>query len=281
MLVSQRLEAVLQRINAVGSMSAIALAAEFGTSEDTVRRDLRELAGQGLCRRVYGGAVRNSPSSPRVADRATQNERRKRALAERLVQLIKPRQFVFFDAGSTNLAAAQCLPEGFRLTVATHDMAIAGVLSRRDDLELKVIGGRVDPNVGAALGVETTQTIGRLSPELLLLGASALDARAGLAVIQSEDAEMKRLLIERSGSVAIAMLSEKISASGPFNVAPASVIGDLVVEPDAPTDGLQAITALGVRVHFSAHLMKLGYSNDRRQNDLANDGINAVSLKTR
>jgi DeoR/GlpR family transcriptional regulator of sugar metabolism len=249
MLAGERLERVLERINATGKVSAIELAAEFGTSEDTIRRDLRDLAGRGLCRRVYGGALRNSPASGGAAVRATENLQGKRALGEALAQLIIPHQFVFIDAGTTNLAAAQALPAGLQLTVATHDPTIAAVLSRREDIDLIVIGGRVDPFVGAAIGVEAVRAVSRLRPELLLLGACALDGEAGVGVFRSEDAEMKRLLVERCGSVATAMLSEKLSASAPFWVGPTSMVSDLVVEHDAPNDVVKAILAHGVRVH--------------------------------
>ena len=67
MLAAQRRELLLDRLRADGRLVAKDLAAELGISEDSIRRDLRELAAAGLCQRVYGGAL---PVRPRSADYA-------------------------------------------------------------------------------------------------------------------------------------------------------------------------------------------------------------------
>ncbi|KTQ76027.1 DeoR faimly transcriptional regulator, partial [Aureimonas ureilytica] len=48
---------IRERLSLEGRVLASELARDFGVSEDTIRRDLRELASAGLCRRVYGGAL--------------------------------------------------------------------------------------------------------------------------------------------------------------------------------------------------------------------------------
>ena len=68
MLAAERRDYLLTRLRADGSLVAKDLAAELGISEDSIRRDLRDLDAAGLCQRVYGGAV---PASPALADYAT------------------------------------------------------------------------------------------------------------------------------------------------------------------------------------------------------------------
>jgi DeoR/GlpR family transcriptional regulator of sugar metabolism len=55
-----------------------------------------------------------------------------------------------------------------------------------------VIGGRVDPLIGAALGGRTWADIEALRPDVALLGVCALDPVAGAAAFDPEDAEIKR-----------------------------------------------------------------------------------------
>jgi DeoR/GlpR family transcriptional regulator of sugar metabolism len=252
MLVDERKAHLLQRINDTGKVSAGELAAEFGTSEDTIRRDLRALSAAGLCRRVYGGALRLSPAFGTSLVRAKQSVASKAILGARLAQLVEPGQLVFIDAGSTNLAAARSLPSDLNATIVTHDPVIAAAVAAREGLELIVIGGRVDPAVGAALGVEAARTIGLMRPDLLLLGACALDAEFGVAAFHAEDATMKRLLIERAGSVAAAIVSEKLGTWAPFSIGAASVIRDLVVEQDASSPILDDLVSLGIHIHRCA-----------------------------
>jgi DeoR/GlpR family transcriptional regulator of sugar metabolism len=88
-----------------------------------------------------------------------------------------------------------------------------------------------------------------LHPDLLLLGICAIDAEDGIAAFHSEDAQMKRALLERSGSVAVAVLNEKLSASAPFQVAAADMVADLVIEEDAPEQAVLDFESRGIRIH--------------------------------
>jgi len=246
---AERQKEILERIRKDGRVLSTDLADEYATSEDTIRRVLRDLAAQGLCARVYGGALAISPASGNALTRRGEAIDRKLALGEKLASLVQPGQLVFMDAGSTNLAVAKSLAKGIGVTVATHDPTIAAVLADRTDLTLITIGGQVNPVIGAAVDGQALRAVLELRPDLLLLGICAIDADDGIAAFYSEDAQMKRTLLERSGSVAIAVLNEKLSASAPFHVAAAKVISDLVVEADAPKRVLSDFKSKGVRIH--------------------------------
>jgi DeoR/GlpR family transcriptional regulator of sugar metabolism len=135
------------------------------------------------------------------------------------------------------------------LTVATHDPTIAAALADRTDLTLITIGGQINPLIGAAVDGRALRQVLELRPDLLLLGVCAIDVDDGLAAFHSEDAEMKRVLLERSGSVAIAVLNEKLSASAPFQVAAVDVVADLVVEADVSKKVASGFESRGMRVH--------------------------------
>ncbi|MGB8535545.1 MAG: DeoR/GlpR family DNA-binding transcription regulator [Acidobacteriaceae bacterium] len=246
---AERQKEILERIRRDGRVQATDLAREFSTSEDTIRRALRDLAAQGLCARVYGGALAISPASGHVLQRRREAVDRKLALGQEMAAIIQPGQFVFIDTGSTNLAVARSLPKSIGLTVATHDPTIAAVLADRTDLTLITIGGQVNPLIGAAVDGRALRQVLELRPDLLLLGICAIDADDGVAAFHSEDAQMKRALLERSGSVAIAVLNDKLSASAPFQVAGVDVVGDLVVEADAPKQVVLGFKSRGIRIH--------------------------------
>src|ERR1700733_6301320 len=103
-LPANRERRILDRLSRDGQVKAPALAEEFSTSEDTIRRDLRELAARGLCQRVYGGAVVTSTASTPIAVRVGESNNRKEALGRTLGMLLRPKQFVYIDAGSGKLA---------------------------------------------------------------------------------------------------------------------------------------------------------------------------------
>lgn len=118
LLLGERQTRIQDRLARTGRVIAAELAEELGVSEDTIRRDLREMASAGLCRRVYGGALQMTPAAP-FTERVGVDVERKEALARAIVPLIPVGSTVFLDAGSTNLAVARALPSDANLTVAT------------------------------------------------------------------------------------------------------------------------------------------------------------------
>ncbi len=237
-LPGERHKIILDQLARRGRVIASVLAREFKTSEDTIRRDLRELAAAGLCKRVYGGALPLSPASGTLAEREAEAPERKAALARAAVRLARPGETLFIDAGSTNLAIARALPPGLEVTVVTNAPAIAAELVGRPAIELLTIGGRVDMRASAALGARALAQIRDIRPDLAFLGACAVDAEAGVAAFGAEEAEFKRRVAERARRVVVAATNDKLSTSAPFAVIPVAALWRLVVEADAPLDAL-------------------------------------------
>ncbi len=252
----ERQTRILEHLGRTGRVLAADLARRFGISEDTARRDRRELAAQGLCRRVYGGALPLSSASGSLAQRQGEQPTRKAALgragAGLVARLMRPRQVLFLDVGSTNLAVALALPADLRITVVTNAPHIAAALAARPGIELIVIGGRVDPRCGAALGARAMRDLAAIRIDLALLGACAVDAAAGLAAFDLEDAEFKRRAADAAASVVTTATNEKLGTCAPFGVIACARLTHLVVEADAPAGAVAAFRALGIETHRAA-----------------------------
>jgi DeoR/GlpR family transcriptional regulator of sugar metabolism len=118
-----RRQQIAYRLARGRAVVAAALAQEFGVSEDAIRRDLRVLAQEGLCQRVYGGALPLSPASTPIEVRSGEDAARKRALARAALGLIAKGQTIFLDTGSTPLQLAGLLPRDSGLRVVLHSVA--------------------------------------------------------------------------------------------------------------------------------------------------------------
>jgi DeoR/GlpR family transcriptional regulator of sugar metabolism len=255
-LPEERQRLILDRLERTGRVVAGQLAQEFGISEDTIRRDLRELADAGLCKRVYGGALPPSPGSPPIKRREQEAPARKQVLGQRAAELVRPEMILFLDAGSTNLAISKSLPEGQNLTVITNAPGIAESLVERVDIELQQIGGRIDHRSGAALGALAVRDVERIHFDLCFLGACAIDAQIGVTAVDAEEAAFKRILVERSGQVAVAVTNEKLGTAAPYQVAILSEIDDLVIEADAPTEVVETFNTNQLRIHTASPIGK-------------------------
>jgi DeoR/GlpR family transcriptional regulator of sugar metabolism len=244
----ERQRLIATRLAQGGRVLAAELAAEFGVSEHTIRRDLRDLADAGLCKRVYGGAVLLSPASNIALERATQHPDGKQALGEAGARLVRPGQCVFFDAGTTNLALAQALAPGVELTAVTNSPSIALVLMSQPSREVIVIGGRVNAHAGGATGACALDQLQQMRIDLCFLGACAIDAEEGITVFDSEDAAFKRAAIAASGQIAVAVTNEKLATAAHYRVASLADVDTLIVEAGADRARLDAIRRTGVEV---------------------------------
>ncbi|PRD44072.1 DeoR family transcriptional regulator [Phyllobacterium phragmitis] len=245
-LVQERQARIREKLAASGRVLAGDLAVEFSVSEDTIRRDLREMAAAGLCQRVYGGALAPIPPTAPFMERVTDQPERKRALARAAARSIEPAMLVFLDASSTNLAIAEEISASFGVTVATNAPRIATALMESVDVIL--IGGMVDRRVGGAVGGKASSDAGLLRPDLCILGACGVDAEAGITAFQLEDAEFKRMIARRSRAVMTTATVKKLGTAAPYDVIGIAECERLVVEHDADGEAIRDIVALGVEI---------------------------------
>src|SRR5580704_14218440 len=125
MLTSRRRRLILDKLANEGQIVAKTLSQSLGLSEDTIRRDLRELAQEGLLQRVHGGALPASPAGVNFAGRQNLATDEKVALGQAGARMIRPGQVVILDGGTTALQVARHLPADVRATVVTHSPTIA------------------------------------------------------------------------------------------------------------------------------------------------------------
>jgi DeoR/GlpR family transcriptional regulator of sugar metabolism len=250
MLTDERRDLTRAQLARHGRVLANDLAAQFDVSEDTVRRDLRELARQGFCRRVYGGALLPSPDSGTLATRLASHADARAALAQTTVQLLKDGQTIFIDAGSTNLAVADALPQDLKLTVVTNAPTVAVALTSHPNHAVVVLGGQFDQAKGACLGPQTIREATQIFADMVILGTCGVDSMMGVTALDAAEAEVKRTLLAQSSLLVIAATSGKLGTIAPFKVADPSRIDHLIVEAGA--GDVSSFEALDIKVHRSS-----------------------------
>ena len=141
------------------------------------------------------------------------------------------------------------MPAGLEIVVATNAPDIAADLVGKPGVELIVIGGRVDPRSGAALGARALRDARAIRVDLAFLGACAVDARGRRRRLRRGRGRIQAAVAERAKAVAAAVTTDKLGTAAPFAVAPASRLTHLVVEADAPGKALAPLRRAGIRVH--------------------------------
>lgn len=246
MLTEQRKHLLLDRLARDGRIVAKELSAELGLSEDTIRRDLRELAGEGRLTRVHGGALPASPTVANLAARRSMATEEKARLGRKAASLIQRKQRVFIDGGTTHLELVRALPLDLDFTVITHSPTIAAALEPHQMVEVILIGGRLFRHSMVAVGAEALEQIQRLRIDLSFVGLTGLHPEEGGTTGDFEEAVIKRAVVARSAEAVVLVTAEKLGAVSACNVCALKDLTSLVVTREADTKafvGLEIIRA--------------------------------------
>jgi DeoR/GlpR family transcriptional regulator of sugar metabolism len=251
MLVGERRDLLLARLAADGKVLAKDVAAELGVSEDSIRRDLRDLAAAGLCQRVYGGAL---PVSPAVADYASRTAIAvdgKDRVAQIAAGLVRPASTVILDGGTTTLAVAKALPDDLEATVVTHSPTVAVALLDHVNVEVFLLGGRLFRHSAVTCGAAAAEAAQAISADVFLLGVTGVHPDAGLTTGDAEEAAMKRTLARRAADTYVLASAEKLGAASRFTVLPFADVAGIITDADDSDQNVQKLAAMGVEIRQS------------------------------
>lgn len=248
MLTAQRKQLILSRLATHGQIVAGELAVELGTSEDTIRRDLRELAQQGKLQRVHGGALPASAATGDLRVRQQVSSDEKQALGRFGAQLIKPGQVVMLDGGTTAIQLARHLPPDLRATVITHSPNVAVELAAHRHVDIIVLGGRLFRHSMVNVGASVIEAASRFRADLFFLGVTGVHPEAGLSTGDAEEADVKRALHARAAETVVLASSEKLLSASAFVIAPMKALSLLVVPGGTKPKTVAALRAGGVAV---------------------------------
>jgi len=252
MLTSQRKTLIQDRLRRDGEVVAKTLSQELGVSEDTIRRDLRELAHEGKLQRVHGGALPASAALAPLERRAHIASTDKQALGRAGAAMVKPGQLVFLDGGTTALQVARHLDPALRATIVTHSPTVAIELAHKPHLEIIMLGGTLYRHSMVNVGASVIEAAARMRADMFFMGVTGVHVVAGLSTGNFEEAAVKRALHACAAETVVLASLEKLGAASPFVIAPLGELATLVVPPQAPVELTQGFAAAGVRVIVSA-----------------------------
>jgi DeoR/GlpR family transcriptional regulator of sugar metabolism len=248
MLTSQRQSLILDLLRREGQVIAKHVAEEFNLSEDTIRRDLREMAAQGLLKRVHGGALPLSPELPDFTARGSVASDEKQALGAYAAGMIRPGRTIFLDGGTTTAAIVRHLPRDFAFTIVTHSPTIAGELEHHPTAEVILIGGRLYKHSMVATGASAIVAISLVRPDIFFLGVTAVHPTHGLSTGDFEEATIKRHIAQCSVETYVMVTPDKLDAVSPCHVVSLSAISGLIVPSSVPEDRLTPYRNAGAAV---------------------------------
>ena len=247
MLKEDRQRRILNKLRLEGKALASELSTSLNVSEDTIRRDLQDLAEMGMIQRVHGGALLRSPALPYAA-RQDQAAAAKMEIAHAALQLVRNGQVIAMDGGTTTMQVAQAFPLDLHATVITNSPPIAVALAEHPAIDVILLGGRLHKSSLVTLGVETVEALATFRVDLCLLGICSLHPDVGICVPDLEEVYVKRAMIACAAEVAALASAAKLASAAPYVVGPLKDLAYLVTERAATETLLAPYRELGITV---------------------------------
>lgn len=232
MLKEERFKIIMKQINLHNKVLSVDLSKLLNVSEDTIRRDLKELADGGHIVRVHGGAISKSLVRPFIADVNVYSIESKRIIAAKAVKLIENNMTLLFEGGTTIFELTKVIPENLNLTIFTISPQIAISLSEYKNIKVFTIGGELKKDHNIHVGAHTINELHRIRFDLCFMGVNAISVERGMTDIDMEVVEVNKAMFEVSEKNVLLTIAEKLNLSQRHQVSDLSDIDFLITELD-------------------------------------------------
>lgn len=236
MLKKERQAYILHQVNVHNKVLSSTLCQQILVSEDTIRRDLQDLADLGKLIKVHGGALSHAFSHAYPSTIDIYSHPQKKIIAEKAVRLIKDGMFILTAGGTTIIELARCLPPELKATFISGSLPAVLEYSNHPNIDVIQIGDKVSKNSKITIGGEAISKIRQLRADLCILGVNAIDLNHGITDNDWDVVQVKKAMIESSQKVVCLTIAEKMDSIQPIKVCDLKDIDTLITElpPDDP-----------------------------------------------
>lgn len=250
MKAAERRKAIEDKILAVGEVDFASLAAEYGVSAMTIRRDIEALESTGSVRRVWGGVIAASKArEPSFASRESGGTEGKTHIAFAAAGLLRRGETLILDGGSTALAVARAIRgHDLALTVLTPSIQVAVELVNEPDTTVLLTGGELRPGELSMIGTEAEEFFDRYNCDTYIMGVAGVDGERGLTEYHRAEGNLKRAAMRASDRVIVVVDAQKLGGVQLLRVASLADVSTIVTDARSDDATLVAARRLGVRV---------------------------------
>lgn len=248
-LLNPRQAEILRQVRSQGRCGIGALAERLQVSEETVRRDVRALAEQGLVQKQHGWVALPEPATePPLHSRMLENAEAKRRIAHLAARQIEDGEPIMLDTGSTTIYVARELATRRNLVSVTNSTEAARVLAAAPGAQVYLAGGNLRADDGAVFGPEANAFVGRYIARSAILSIGGIDPDHGLLNYDVREAEFAQAVIDRVNRVIVVADHTKFGRRGFARVCGIERVDLLVTDLPPPAEVGRKLAEAGVRV---------------------------------
>jgi DeoR family transcriptional regulator, aga operon transcriptional repressor len=231
------------------------LAAQFGVSMQTIRKDLHYLSQRGIASRAYGGAIASeivgATSEPAVDVKRSFNLAQKERIGRLAAAMVQPGESIVLDSGTTTLQIARFLADDEGTTVLTNDFGILAMLAQKSRIKIVMLGGELRRRNMAFYGGQTVDALDDLHVDKLFLGVDGFHLDRGITTHHEPEALLNRKMAKAAQSIIAVTDSAKFGRVCLHRIIDARDLDALVTDDAAPGYIHEASAEMGFNLHIA------------------------------
>lgn len=249
----ERQERIVGLLKEEGRVRVADLAARFGVSTVTIRKDLALLEAEARLSRTHGGAIAlrsTGTAEPSFEIRERLQRDQKVAIGAAAAGLINDGESIAFDASTTALYVARQLlgRDWHHLTVVTNSIRIALELAGKAGISVVMLGGRVRSEALSVVGPLGDAVFRRVNVQKAFVGAVGLTLDVGLTDAMEDEAQIKRSMVTAAREVYALVDHTKWGRAAAATFCRIDTLTGVVADAEAPADIVAGLRARGIDV---------------------------------
>jgi DeoR/GlpR family transcriptional regulator of sugar metabolism len=243
-----RQQKIIEEVSINRKVSSSVLAQKLRVSEDTIRRDIKELHNKGLLTKVHGGAISTIQKLYHYNQDVIYNRESKVRVAQKAISLIEDGMVIIMSGGTTNLMLAKLFPKNLKVIIYTYSLPIAMQLTEHPLVETIFIGGKIYRSSMVTIGIDVIQYLSNIRANICFMGVSALSIEQGVTDEGYEVSLIKKAMINASEHIVYLATSNKLDENLNFEVCKFKEIDTVVTDLDLDDPRLKGYIEAGLNV---------------------------------
>ena len=245
----ERRQAILARLYRDGHVQVNQIARDLGVSVATVRRDLRELAGEGLLDLSHGGAWIKPNSDPSFMSKVMRNTEAKRAIGRLAASLVQDGDQIFLDSGTTCFHMAPFLRAKRQLCVIVNSIRIAQELFT-PGLRVLLLGGQYRPDRMDAVGPMAALSLDQLRGYKAFFGTDGLGMDFGPTATDIESASIFGQAVRSARQAILLADHSKFDAPALYRIVEWKAVSKLITDTRPSDKWMAFFEQTGIEVLY-------------------------------
>ena len=243
-----RQQKTLELVRERGYISIEELAQYFDVTPQTIRRDINQLADEGLLRRYHGGAAHDSSvENTEYTMRVGYMLEEKLRIAEAVAAAVPDHASLFINIGTTTESIAHALLNHTGLKIITNNLNVAKILSTKEDFEVLIASGRVRPD-GGVIGQATADFFTQFKADYALIGISGIDEDGTLLDFDFQEVCVSQEILSSARQVFLAADSSKFGRNAMIRLGSLKQVDSIFTDQQPNEQYLKTIHDLGVNL---------------------------------